>query len=336
MGEITIEEIFERGIKLPDEKLSFPVEEFDSRRSALRGVGGIYTFTNESEGWLYVGISADLNLRVCNHINGDKRGKRSLNRVLRTSDNVILTLYAEKNVAMREFYENYLIAKHDPMFNVSKKNKLTDGYDIAKNIPKHTQDRVVMMYEDGILLREIERLTGIDNTKLNRILSQYGVTRNRNGSQKNKLIIHQYEEGMSQIEISKSVGLSTSNVQKVVSNHLNDTDGKTRNQKIKDRDDLIWKMYLAGDCTYKEIAERLGVTLRVTHRTITNRRKEANMRMLSKSEIRERNQEIIRLIGEGWKRKDIAEKFSITVHHVNKVHRNTLPSKEAEQQCTYY
>jgi len=327
MSEITVEEIFERGIKLPDEKLSFPVGEFDSRRGALRGVGGLYTFTNESEDWLYVGISADLNIRVSNHINGNRRGKKSLNRVLRTSDDVILTLYAEKNVALREFYENYLIAKHNPMFNVNKKNKLTDGYDRAKNIPKHTQDRVVLMYEEGILLREIERLTGVDKQQQNRILSQYGVTRNRSASQKNKMIIHQHEEGMSQIEISKLVDMSTSNVQKVISNHLSDTGGKTRNQKIKDRDDLIWKMYLVGDCTYKDIAERLGITLKVTQRTITNRRKEANMRRLSKSEIRERNQEIIRLIGEGWKRKDIAEKFSITVHHVNKVYREHVPKQ---------
>ena len=59
MGEITIEEILERGIKLPEDRLSFPVEEFEEYKDDFGNTGGIYTFTHNKQGWLYVGISAD-------------------------------------------------------------------------------------------------------------------------------------------------------------------------------------------------------------------------------------------------------------------------------------
>ena len=127
MGEITIDEILERGIKLPEDRLSFPVEEFEKQKGIFKGKGGVYTFTSRVEGFLYVGVAKDLALRLSHHIKGSSTGNKGLHEKLKYSG-VILTVYRESNQSLRELYENYLILTNNPKFNVSKKSVESDGH----------------------------------------------------------------------------------------------------------------------------------------------------------------------------------------------------------------
>ena len=160
MGEITIEEILERGVKLPEDRLSFPVEEFENHKDYLRGVGGVYTFTSETCGWLYVGISSSLFNRIRSHANNYVSGNTELQRAMKGLPDVNVNVFREADMSLREFYENYLILRYDPKYNISKKSKIYEGAQIKK-YPSKIQEEVIELYLQGVNENTILKVTGV-------------------------------------------------------------------------------------------------------------------------------------------------------------------------------
>lgn len=143
--EITQEELTGRGLQLPEESLTFPVEQYAQHRAELKGKGGVYAFYHEVKGYLYVGVSADLGERLRNHVNGNKQSNNGLYQQLQQLSGVTVTVYREPDSGIRELYENYLILRYNPVCNKAKVSELTDGYNL--NYRREQKQRVQQALE---------------------------------------------------------------------------------------------------------------------------------------------------------------------------------------------
>ena len=306
MGEITIEEILERGIKLPEDRLSFPVEEFEDYRDDLKRVGGIYTFTNEIDGWLYVGISADVSDRLMRHIGGAYTGSSPLFKKLEETKDVTLTIYKEINGSLREFYENYLIYTHNPKINKAKKSKISDGYGVSTTkYPKEIQDKIVQMYEKRMSRKEIERVTGVGKDAQSRVLKSNGIVLRcslpkdaleKIPSRDNK-IITLFEGGYANCDIARTMGLSDGIISHVVKRYCKNTGKETPMEvRIKEKESLrkaIVEIWESENKKPSQIAEHLNINVSTVYRAIKSK---GGMR--SKYSQQQRN-DVIRLYEDG-------------------------------------
>ena len=269
MGEITIEEILERGIKLPEGRLSFPADEFDNNKDTLKGVGGIYTFTHSTEGWLYVGVSADLRERLSKHTakNGANHSRKNnfLNWKLNTLENIVITVIKESDVGLREFYENYLILKHTPKGNTQKTRALTNGYSVRLNDKK--KQELVKLCGEGYTYREIENKTGIKVCTIGKTIRELKVIPKTRANKltkeqiqvRNKDIIKCFSEhNMSYSEISARFDVTRTTVCRVVKNSPNVVAPKVQ---IEYRNAKILEMHTQEGTSYKDLAEHFGVSI---------------------------------------------------------------------------
>ena len=220
MYEITIDEILERGIKLPEDRLSFPVEEFEYYKKELRTKGGIYCFTVNSN-YLYVGISANLESRLRAHVNGTGRGNENLHSELSELSEVYLTIIYEPNVSLREFYENYLIIVYTPKHNKSKVSEIKDGYSVNPKATTKVQECVIEMYLGGATLTKIKNTTGVTPSSQYAILRSNGIPISRAKSKgeisKQRDEIEKYRiQGVSTIGISRIMNLTYANTWRIV------------------------------------------------------------------------------------------------------------------------
>lgn len=212
--EITQEELIGRGLELPQDRLTFPVEQYAQHRAQLNGKGGVYTFYHGAEGYLYVGVSANLGTRLRDHINGTIHGNKELYQKLQALSGVIVTVYLEPDSGKRELYENYLILRYSPGCNKAKISKEHDGYTWRHT--QEIQDTVVRLYKEGKTYREIKDITGIFPHNTVSILKENGVTLSRVKQmqdaikERNNLIIALYlnkaTNGLTNHQIAEAVG----------------------------------------------------------------------------------------------------------------------------------
>lgn len=265
MGEITIDEIIYRGIKLPDDCLSFPIEKFEDYGDDLRYVGGVYTFTHETEGWLYVGISRVLHNRITNHLNGNG-GNERLSKKLKQMKNITITIYREKNSSLRELYENVLILKYNPKLNTRKKSATMEGSDFS--VDSEVISEIFSLSQNGLKYSEIEKLTGVDRRKIGSILRQSGKPRPISNSRlnseqlkdRNDIIVDLSKNNMTYQQIASSLGLSVSCVSKVLTGHRRKMNLIQQSDAYrKERNAEIIKLYSQG-ITQKDIAKKLMIS----------------------------------------------------------------------------
>ena len=301
MGEITIDEILERGIKLPEDRFSFPVEEFEKHMDDLQLVGGIYVFTHEAGNCLYVGVTSNLKTRLMAHVRG--RGNRELGVLIGDRTNVDITIYKEANLSLRELYENILILANNPEFNTMKKSRKIEGTTIRKYTKKLQQD-VVEMYSDNIPRKQILTSLGISGGTYNYIVSQnfknktnptHGVTREMKTKTKQK-------------ELEK------------------------RRDILDRRNEKIISKFLKGDKTQIQIAKDMSVTLAVVEQVIRRYRKKHGVTLdrLTENEISIRNADILACYREGLSTKQISEMFNLTENHIQGIRRRNR-SKEVSK-----
>ena len=218
MSEITIDEILERGIKLPEDRLSFPVDEFEKYEDCLRGIGGVYTFTSESHGWLYVGISVRVVDRIRAHVKNYGCGNTKLQRVMKDLSDVKINVYREPDLSVREFYENYLILRYNPKYNISKKSKHYEGVQIKK-YPSNIQEEMIGMYQSGATANEILKVTGISKGGQNYIITANSAVRTPKAEKverNDKIVKLSQINGLTNKEIGERFNLTASAVGTII------------------------------------------------------------------------------------------------------------------------
>lgn len=122
---ITLDEIINRGLELPYEKMTFFVEEYEESKAELQDEGGIYTFHHRQEGFFYVGVAQNMWRQVYKHING-QGGNEQLYEKIHELEDVIVTTYFEENPYNRDIYQAYILLTEEPKYNakiVSPKGK---------------------------------------------------------------------------------------------------------------------------------------------------------------------------------------------------------------------
>lgn len=283
LNEITVAEIQERGIELPKDRFEFPISDFESHKSKLKNIGGIYAFKHDELGWLYVGISLNIMTRVRAHITGQDGCSKKLHEKLKELEDVKLTVYREADLAMREFYENYLIIKHNPIYNKAKKSRILEGYDVQK-YPKETREAVARLYSLGEPELEIERITGV------KVSSQYGVLvsekikpkryhRGEDLVELKEKIMTLHMDGVQPIEISWEVGVSDSRVRQLIRDCCKRDGIKTILETRKARTKMIADIYFSSEKSRSTLAEELGLSESIVRSAIeTTARKENRKR----------------------------------------------------------
>ena len=268
MGEITVGDILERGIKLPDDRLSFPVEEFERYKSHLVGKGGVYVFSDNLEDIIYVGIAKNLDLRLMCHIKGNSSSNKKLHDILTTCSGITLTTYREPNQSLREFYENYLILKHNPECNTKKKGMRNEGFQISDDkYPIEKQKEVLRLYREGKSRKHIESLTGMNRVIQNMILKANDEPMNRlssgltedETSERNAEILKYHKDGLTGVQISEILNIGTSTVGSVIRRHWKENKIKTPREIVRDRNDAIVTLYLKGGKTQRQVADEMGI-----------------------------------------------------------------------------
>jgi len=116
---INIRDLFEEDLlAVPEEDLRLSLHQL-SNGSRFATAGGVYTFYNEYNEPLYVGISVNLGRRVPEHLYSNK-GNRDLRRHFKAGGEGYVSVFYEDNKMYQEFYESYLIAVLSPRYNVAK------------------------------------------------------------------------------------------------------------------------------------------------------------------------------------------------------------------------
>jgi len=335
VNQITLDEIYERGIELPREMFTFPVCEFIRYEDGLGNLGGIYCFHNDTEGWLYVGISAFLKRRLKDHIQG-QGGNQRLYEKIKEPNNNILTIYREQNESLREFYENYLILKHNPKYNTAKKSKLKDGFSMARHSPQ-TQNEVIRLYSSGIGWRTIEEDTGVRQNLQGRILDYNGVPRNHTSKlskferlKRNEKIIEQYKAGRTSAQIAESMKINKSAVHHVVYKHFDKPPKEQPIAKARERNKLILEMALSSGKSQAQVASEFNVTKSTVYSLLKRYRNNNDIQVTS-SKTEERDLEIMRLYGEGLKATEIAKVFDLTPNTIRFIRRKHNRMREELQ-----
>lgn len=322
---ITLDEIYERGIELPHEMFTFPVCDFISYEDRLGNLGGIYCFYNDVEGWLYVGISAFLKRRLKNHIQG-QGGNQRLYEKIKEPNNAILTIYREQNGSLREFYENYLILKHNPKYNTAKKSKLKDGFSMARH-SQQTQNEVIRLYSLGTGWKTIEEATGVRKNLQGHILDYNGVPRNHTSKlskferlKRNGKIIEQYKAGRTASQIAESMKINKSTVHHVVYRHFDKPPKEQPIEQARERNKLMLEMVLSGEKSQAQVASEFNVKTSTVH-SLLKRYRDTNGIQAESSKTEKRDEEIMRLYGTGLKATEIAKIFDLTPHTIRFIRR---------------
>ena len=287
MGEITIDEILERGIKLPEDRLSFPVEEFDNYWVDLDNVAGVYVFSHGVRGCLYVGISASIRERITSHIKGQETGNSQLYAEMTSLNNVSVAVYKENNLSKRELYENYIILKENPICNKAKLSVLREGYSIH-GCSKRTQEEIVQMYLNGESYKSITEKTSMNKHKITRTLKYNNIYQNRSGRKmtegqrkdRDEEILLKYSEGSSYSQICEDMGVSKSLVSTVVRDNVSLCNIESRREielkEIKNRNEKILIEVLSKGKNTKDVASSFGVSVDVVQRAVKKHKEVLN------------------------------------------------------------
>ena len=334
---ITLDEIRKRGIELPKDVYTFPVDEFENHRMELHGIGGVYTFTHSTEGYLYVGISKRVESRLIMHINGTKKGNRELHEKLKELKGTIVTIFKEQDESLREFYENYLILKYSPQYNKAKRSKITDGFPTPTHeYSKEIQDEVVALYKDNVTIQQIEKITGLKRYSQRSILKRHGVQRTQKPPEqrrsRNNEIIRLRDEGWKREDIARELSVSQSTIANIVYKHRvakGESEPKRSKSHIEKRNAEILKGADDG-MSIQQISENFEISEGYVSALLTRngvRRREELGKI-----IKERNKEILRLyIVEGWTQAEIAEKFELCQGSVGEIISKHTPSNEGNK-----
>lgn len=314
---ITLDEIHERGIELPKDTLTFPVNEFEEHRIQMQGIGGIYTFTHQTEGYLYVGISKQVESRLIAHINGTKKANKALVDKLKEIQGTLVTIFIEPNNSLREFYENYLILKYDPKCNKAKKSKITDGFPTPTHeFSKQTQHEIITLYQNNVSLPQIEKITGVNRYSQRNILKRNKAQRTHGTHEqretRNKRILELREEGWVREVIAEELGVSASTIAGVVhKDRVKKGVSKPRKSSsyYKKRKEEVLKLAKEG-VSIKDICDNFNMTDSHVSAILTNnglKKREELTKILEK-----RNIEIMRLYSEeGWTQSEIGKEFNL-------------------------
>lgn len=269
--EISLTELLDRGVQLPHEKIIFKVDSFNEYSEYIGGVGGIYTFTHESEGYLYVGISQDLRGRLTNHISG--RGNKALSEDIDRLSDVLVCVYKEGDSSLREFYENYLILKFYPKHNKLKKSTITNGYQVKWE--EDVQLKVLRLREEGLSYSEITKSSGVPSWDIARILRNGGVRIQKTSPKMNKeqretiskTIVALYKDGKSQREIAERVSLSATWVHNRLDEYYKET-GEAKILRLKSRDEEIIRLYISENLSQSQVARTVGTSKKTVNTTL--------------------------------------------------------------------
>ena len=326
VDEIGIDELFERGIRLPENRLSFKVVDFEEHRLKYKNVGGVYTFTHGDEGWLYVGISADVMTRIRSHINYYSDGNTLLQRKLAKLSDITVTVYRESNESLREFYENYLVLRNDPICNKAKKSKTKEGYSISSSsYTDEEKEMVIRLYVEGATRKSILDTTGISQQEQNKILRENGIELSRNAKnlygeeklQLNRRIVELHKEGLTAQKISTKLNTSKNLVWSGIREYYRKTGEKTPSERRSERNKLILKKYMEDGKSTLQISQEMGINKRTVEGVVYKSKEKIKRNVLTRKKTQERNDKIILHVEKGMDRKEIAEIFNITETYVN-------------------
>lgn len=331
---ITLDEIRKRGIELPKDVYTFPVDEFENHRMELHGIGGVYTFTHSTEGYLYVGISKRVESRLIMHINGTKKGNRELHEKLKELKGTIVTIFKEQDESLREFYENYLILKYSPQYNKAKRSKITDGFPTPTHeYSKEIQDEVVALYKDNVTIQQIEKITGLKRYSQRSILKRHGVQRTQKPPEqrrsRNNEIIRLRDEGWKREDIARELSVSQSTIANIVYKHRvakGESEPKRSKSHIEKRNEEILKGADDG-MSIQQISESFEISETYVSAILTRNgvRRQAELGKI----IKERNKEIMRLYTkEGWTQVEIGKKFDLRQGSVGNIISSCRPKNE--------
>lgn len=92
------------------------------RGTAVKPLGGIYTFYSAHREPLYVGISNNVAKRLDQHFTG--KGNQDIHRYLKTGRQGYIEVFYEADRGFQELYENYLIIALKPRYNVAKTGRV--------------------------------------------------------------------------------------------------------------------------------------------------------------------------------------------------------------------
>lgn len=325
--EITLEELFSRGLKLPEDRLSFPVEQYEQYRAQLKGKGGVYTFYHEAEGYLYTGVSADLGYRIRGHINGNSTGNKELHEKIQAISGVTVTVYREPDSGKRELYENYLILRYNPVCNRAKVSQEYDGYNLT--FPKKIQDKVVRLYMAKKAYKEIEEVVGVSSHAITDILKANGVELDRSrriDDWTGEAVLQELKDGKkTQAQIAKECGVKQATVSRIKRTYeqlTGDTLLTEEGVQVQERNLKILELYEA-DMPDKQIAVIVGCTESavrgVLYRHLKNIAQPGKRKQKRTQQVAQRNLKIIGLWqAGGMTYKQIAEAIGCSYTVVNK------------------